>query len=228
LKIAAAVLTRNQYEHGRRDLFERTIESLKANDVDLYVIDNHSTDGTQDLVAASFRWKPYLSKTENTTSGWGTWTCCRVLAASNADVMVVSDDDMEWSAGFTESLTDWWEHAPKELVLTGGHLEPEFHWNKIQARVTYGETSGLLRASTGAASWTFNKRGYERLSAVAVALPINRQGVWDVPMCDGLQSLQWTIGQLDLAEHVGRGRSSWGNGTESMYGWDVEPVRQQL
>lgn len=228
MRIAACILTRNQYEYGRRDLFERTVESLKAAGVQLFVVDNGSTDGTDALVRSAVDWTPHCSTAENTTSGFGTYQCCRVLAATDADLCIVSDDDMEWTSGFTIPLTDWWEHAPLDLALTGGHLEPAFHWNKITEHVIYGNTHGLLRESTGAASWTFRHKTFEVIAKLAQALPINRQGIWDVPMCDGLRSLAWNIGQLDLAEHIGQGRSSWGNGTENLYGWDVEPVRAQL
>lgn len=228
MRVAAAILTRNVHEHDRRDLFERTVDSLKSAGVELYVIDNHSDDGTDELVRSAVDWTPWCSRADNTTSGFGTWLCCRVLAGTGAHVCVVSDDDMEWDAGFTAPLTDWWTHAPKDLLVTGGHLEPEFHWNAIQERVQYGDTIGLIRASSGAASWTFRSNDYDTLSTIATKFPMTRQGVWDVPVCDGIRASGYRIGQLDLAEHIGQGRSSWGNGTESMYGWDVDPVRASL
>lgn len=224
------VLTRNQYEWGRRDLFERTVTSLGEVD-ELVVVDNHSDDGTAQLVAdgaSRGEWLPYLSSDSNTTSGFGTATAMRVAKGRAADLCVVSDDDMEWKPGFRAVLEDWWGHSPSELVLTGGHLEPEFRWNRITDVVTYGTTKGLLRASTGAASWTFLSERYGQLSSALRAIPQGIQGVWDVPVCQHLRTFDWTIGQVDVAEHIGQGRSSWGNGTEQLFGWDVEPVRAQL
>jgi hypothetical protein len=228
MKIAAAVLTRNIIQHAREDLFYETIDSLRPFGVPLHVVDNGSDDGTAELVADGTDWTPYLSTDENTTSGFGTWTCCRILAGTDADLCIVSDDDMAWSAGFIVPLVDWWDHAPDDLVLTGGHLEPEYPWNAITEQTMFGSTLGLIRASTGAASWTFPKNRFARLQSVAKTLRIDRQGTWDVPMCEGLTRRMWKIGQLDLAEHRGQGRSSWGNRTEALYGWNVEPVRETL
>lgn len=226
MKTAACVLTRNQFDHERCDLFETTVESLTSVD-ELFVVDNGSTDGT-DAFIKDGPWRSYLSTNPNTTSGFGTWLCCRILAATDADLCIVSDDDMQWHDRFLEQLSAWWEHAPTDLMLTGGHLEPEFPWNTITETVTYGTTPGLIRASTGAASWTFLRKHYRALADAVRPFPIDRQGTWDVPVCNAIRDRSWRIGQVDCAGHVGRGRSSWGNGTESMYGWDVAPVRALL
>lgn len=229
VKIAAAVLTRNQFEHERRDLFDQTIDSLQVAGVDeLFVIDNGSTDGTAARVCQVVNTTTYLSSEPNTTSGFGTWLCCRIVMGWEPDICIVSDDDIVWQPDCLERLTDWWVHAPNELGLTGGHLEPEFPWNAVERIAQYGGARGLIRQSTGAASWTFPHDRYDNLARAALRLPNRRQGVWDVPMCERLRQLGLQIGQLDLAEHIGQGRSSWGNGTESMYGWDVESVRGLL
>jgi hypothetical protein len=222
MRIAACVLTYNLFDTERKDLFEQTVDTLKSGGVELFVVDNGSVDGTAKLVDRATDWKPYLSTISNTTSGSGTWTCCRLLAGSEADICVVSDDDMCWKPGFADELEAWWSAAPGPLTITGGHLEPEFFWNEILARPTYGKVPGLVRTSTGAASWTFRKEHFARLALVAAGLPINRQGHWDVPMCNGLREQNWQIGQIDLATHAGQGRSSWGNQTANLYGW--EPV----
>lgn len=229
MKIAAAVLTRNQFDHERCDLFEQTVESLTGVE-ELFVVDNGSTDGT-DAFIKDGPWRSYCSTAANTTSGYGTWLCCRILAATDADICIVSDDDMRWHDGFTEPLRAWYRWGGY-TVITGGHLEPEFFWNKIEYVESLGpadaRVTGLIRASTGAASWTFLRDKFPFIAKRVARIPIDRQGTWDVPVCKALHDDGHHIGQLDLAEHLGRGRSSWGNGTESMYGWDTAPVRALL
>lgn len=226
MKIVAAVLTFNQYANSRRDLFEQTIDSLA--DVPTYVVDNGSDDGTDRLVRSDDRWVPYRNSSPNHTCGFGTWLCCRLLAGTDADICVVSDDDMIWSDGWADRLAAWWADAPDQLLLTGGHLEPAFPWNQIVGTVHHGGVAGLLRQSTGAASWTFRNCQYMDLAGLVRTVPIDRQGTWDVPVCNKVTAAGWQIGQVDLADHAGRGRSSWGNRTETMYGWDVDQVREQL
>jgi glycosyltransferase involved in cell wall biosynthesis len=226
MKIVAAVLTYNQYENSRRDLFEQTVDSL-AN-VQTIVVDNGSTDGTDRLIASDDRWRSFRNDSPNHTCGFGTWLCCRVLAGTDADICVVSDDDMVWTDGWADRLADWWAEAPEQVILTGGHLEPAFPWNEIVGQVTFGGQAGLIRQSTGAASWTFRRRQYLDLAGQVRSVPIDRQGTWDVPVCNRLTNAGWQIGQLDLADHAGRGRSSWGNRTETMYGWNVDEIREQL
>lgn len=226
MKIVAAVLTYNQYANERRDLFEQAVESLGS--VPTYVVDNGSTDGTDRLVRSDDRWRPFVNTGSNHTCGYGTWLCCRVLAGTDADICVVSDDDMVWTDGWADRLAAWWADAPDELLLTGGHLEPDFPWNTIVGHVRYGTEQGLLRSSTGAASWTFRKRQYMDLAGMVRTVPIDRQGTWDVPVCNKITAAGWQIGQVDLADHAGRGRSSWGNRTETMFGWDTDRVRETL
>lgn len=233
MKCVAAILTRNLYKTERRDLFERTVASLRGQVDDLLVVDNNSDDGTRQLLddgQDQNEWKVYRPpNVGNTTSGYGTHYAVRLArGAENDSLCIVSDDDIEWKPEARESLEDWWTHAPSEVVLTGGHLEPEFGWNSITDTVTYGNTRGFLRASTGAASWTFLTDRYDSLRSALRLVPHGIQGTWDVPMCQHLRASGWLIGQVDLAEHIGQGRSSWGNGTESLYGWNVEPVRAQL
>lgn len=233
MKVVAAVLTWNLYETGRRDLFERTIASLRGQVDELLVVDNNSTDGTRQLLEDGQdqdEWRVYRPPhIGNTTSGYGTHFAVRLARAAETDALcVVSDDDMEWKPDARERLEDWWVHSPSEVVLTGGHLEPEFGWNSITDTVTYGTTKGFLRASTGAASWTFLTERYDLLRGALRYVPTKLQGTWDVPVCQYLRVAGWAIGQIDAAEHIGQGRSSWGNGTEQLYGWDVGPVRARL
>jgi hypothetical protein len=230
MNVVACVLTRNQYEHHRRFLFEQTIASLHAAGLRPFVLDNNSSDGTDRFVdAGGDDWIPaHAAPSSNTTSGYGTWECMRLLAGTDADVCVVSDDDMVWRPNMVDTLTEWWKHRPYRVKLTGGHIEPEFPWNETFGSTSSGQVRGLLRASTGSASWTFPRADFPILAACAQKLPIDVQGHWDVPMCRALRDMDYQVAQIDIAEHAGQGQSTWGNGAEERFGWDVDSMRARL
>lgn len=220
--IVATILCHNIFANERKDLFWQTYDSLQQPHVRVIPVDNGSSDGTQDLVRDL---GGYCSTSSNTTCGHGTNIAARVaLGVQGADVCVLSDDDMSWSDGWQERLFDWWEAAPAEIVLAGCHLEPEFPWNQILGKVSHGNQPALLRASTGAASWSFRPADWPKIGPI----PDRIQGHGDVPACQQIIAAGYQIAQLDLAVHQGSGRSTWGNQTEAKFGWDVEPVRKQM
>jgi GT2 family glycosyltransferase len=219
--IAAAVLTYNLFVHGRLDLFRQAVESLSEPGVVVIPVDNHSTDGTADVIREM---GGYCSLDELTTCGHGTNLCARVAIGTGATLCVLSDDDMWWRPGWSDHLRAWWSEAPDDVLLTGCHLEPVFPWNLIHGRIVCGGIPGLIRASTGAASWSFRADDWPRIGPV----PERRQGWGDVPACGRVWASGARVAQVDLAEHAGHGRSSWGNRTIELHGWDIEPVRRAL
>lgn len=205
MKVAACVLTHNVFEHDRRDLLDATLKTLRADrGAAVYVVDNNSTDGTAELVTEL---GGYAARDGNTTSGHGTNLCARILAGTDADICVHSDDDMEWTSGWSDQLRDWWADQPDDLVLTGCHLEPEYPWNTIRGILEHQGRRGLLRASTGAASWSYRARHRDHIFPILERV----QGWGDVPACDRLTDAGYRIAQIDLATHAGRRRSTWGN-----------------
>ena len=219
--ITVCVTTFNLDAFDRRDLFDRTWESLQAPGVTVIPVDNGSTDGTQQLVTDL---GGYCYTGPNTTCGHGTNLAARVAIGTDADLCVLSDDDMEWHPGWHERLAAWWHDAPDDLWLTGCHLEPAFPWNQIHGRLDLGGIPGLLRQSTGAASWSFRPARWPFIGPI----PQKIQGHGDVPACDRIWAAGGHIAQLDLATHLGLSRSSWGNRTHDLYGWDLDPVRRAL
>lgn len=215
MNVLAVVLSWNPTRTGRYGLLERTCETLADADR-VIVVDNGSTDGTD-----FGRWTSWRNETANTTSGYGTWCGLRIGAGSGADLVVVSDDDMVWHDGWRGRLEAFWQAAPDDVLLAGGHLEPAFFWNEIVAV----HDGWVERASTGAASWTTTRP--QQVAEYGAALRLDQQGVWDVPVCQKVREAGWRIGQLDLAEHVGE-TSTWGNGTVEQYGWAVEPIRDLI
>jgi glycosyltransferase involved in cell wall biosynthesis len=219
VKIAAAVLTFQAVTHDRVDLLLDTLDSLDEAD-ELLVVDNGSTDGSQDLVHDL---GGYVNDAPLTTSGHGTNLQARLLAATDADICVLSDDDMHWRPGWSDRLRSWWADAPDDVALTGCHIEPLFPWNKVHGTITRGGIPALVRASTGAASWSYRARHYDDIFGPA-GIPQQVQGHGDVPACDRIHDRGFRICQIDLADHRGHERSTWGNRTIERYGWDVQPA----
>lgn len=215
MRVAAAVLTHNPVKHGRLEQLDATIESLREADA-VYLIDNGSTDGFDRPVS-------YRNASTLTTSGMGTNLQARILQHDGAGLCVHSDDDVDWHPGWRERLEAWWASCPRELVLTGCHLEDQYPWNGIIGTVTYGGETGLLRESTGAATWSY------RADAVNAIFPIpsSRQGWGDVPACRRIREHGGFIGQLDLAEEANL-ESTWGNQTHDRFGRRLDNVRRLL
>lgn len=218
MKVAAAVLTFNPVRNGRLGLLADALRTLKAEADEVYLIDNGSTDG--------FDWKvSYRNTGASTTSAAGTNLQARVLAATDADVCVLSDDDMCWAPGWRTRLEAWWLAAPDDVWLTGCHIEPDFPWNTIDDdAVTFGGVRGLWRQSTGAASWSYRRTRHHDIFPIPQAL----QGHGDVPACERIRSEGGRIAQIDLATHAGHGCSTWGNRTVELYGWDTGPALERL
>lgn len=220
--IVATVLTYNLYANERADLFRAAVDSLQVPGVRVIPVDNHSTDGTADLVRDMGGW---CSTDRLTTCGHGTNIAARVaIGVPDVDLCVLSDDDMVWRNGWESRLRDWWAATPDDVILTGCHLEPEFPWNTIHDRLVCGAVPGLVRASTGAASWSFRPADWPKIGPV----PDRRQGWGDVPACERVWASGYRVAQIDLADHAGHGRSSWGNRTIELHGWDIGPVRERL
>jgi len=204
VRIAACVLTHNAFTHQRIELLERTLATLREPGVDVYLVDNNSSDDTASYVVQR---GGVAVNDGNTTSGHGTNLCARVLATVNADICVHSDDDMEWNSGWADQLRDWWRKQPDQLALTGCHLEPEYPWNRITGAIEHEGRRALLRHSTGAASWSYRPAHREAIFPI----PEERQGWGDVPACHRLTNNGYQIAQIDLASHAGRYCSTWGN-----------------
>jgi hypothetical protein len=221
VKIAACVLTYQAISTGRLEDLKRTLRSLQTAS-EVFVYDNGSTDGTQDLVES---WGGVVNTTSLHTSGHGTNMCARILASTDADICVLSDDDMTWNIDYWDVLlSNWWMEAPGDIWLTGGHLEPAYPWNEIRGQVEYGGVKGLIRTSTGAASWTYRREMTDQIFPI----PQQVQGWGDVPACDRIDERGGKVAQIDLAEHAGHGRSTWGNKTAAKYGHDLGPVRAMV
>ena len=209
MKVAVAILTHNATSTGRLALLRRCHASLLEADT-VIVVDNGSTDGSGDWV----EWLGgYAHRGSLHTSGHGTNLQARVLAGTDADICVHSDDDMIWQPGWRRKLERWWADAADDVALTGCHLEGEWPWNAITGKALFGGIPGLVRFSTGAASWSYRASMAGRIFPI----PQQVQGFGDVPACDRLGQDGFRVCQIDLATHEGA-VSTWGNLTSEKYG----------
>jgi GT2 family glycosyltransferase len=222
--VYAAVLTYKPVTHDRLALLVETVNTLAREADAVFVVDNGSGPDELAVITEALGAEPFTHDGPLHTSGHGTNLQARILvgAAQPDDICVLSDDDMVWQRGWRKTLAAWWRNAPDRLVLTGCHLEADYPWNTIRGRVEFGGVPGLLRDSTGAASWSFRARDV----ASIFPIPERVQGTGDVPACKAILNRGLLIGQLDLAEHVGG--STWGNRTVEKFGCDVDPVRAML
>jgi glycosyltransferase involved in cell wall biosynthesis len=208
MKFAVGVLTHNAILHDRFDLLKETLQSLSEAfpGVEPILLDNGSSDGTELWV--SKLGGVLLPYDENNGPGRGDRALANHLVATGADVVVLSDDDMFWKPGAMQTLERFWSKANWKVVpILGGYLEPEWPWNTPISSLDVGAVRVLLRRSAPACAWTFLPTAWNELIA-----PLVQDGFGhDFKVCEALFSRGHCVGQIDLAEHRGWGRSTYGN-----------------
>lgn len=205
VKLAAGILVHNMFQHGRFEVFQRTLDSLVSQDADmaLYVVDNGSSDDSAAYVASL---GGTLLHDPITTCGHGMNATIGILAASGCDLVVFSNDDILWQPGSLAALQRFWIEAPDDVLIASGLLEEHFPWNTARELITCGGVKGLIRDTAPGGAWTLRAKDWPRIGPVPEA-----PGWDDVPTCDRLRRKGYRVAQLDLATHVGEGISTWGN-----------------
>ncbi len=220
MKVAVGVTTRNIFENNRVDLFEKTIASLKDNagyPFLFHIVDNNSSDETGKYVLERARaigaqaFVPPKTVGANHTCGRGINMSVDFALSATPDLVVRSDDDIEWQPGWLVKIVSFWQGVEKkgtDIKLAGGHLESEFaYWSAILGKYEAGGVRAILRESTGAATWHFPAKNWWRIGPVDETY---MRGA-DVAACKRLLSGGHFVAQLDLATHLGEGRSTCGN-----------------
>jgi len=216
VKFAVGILTRNAISTLRWHLLERTGESLclAFPDTIPVVLDNGSDDGSELMEQAlhfSCQRPRHVPEDGNTSPGRGRNVLMRVLNVMcpfQSEIVVLSDDDVEWHQGAAEVLTRFWEQAPDDVVLLSCLLEPDWPWNTPREVIECGGVKALVRDSAPAAAWTFRIRDWDKIGPLTEG--VTGEGE-DFEACARLRSHGYRVAQIALATHIGEGYSQLGN-----------------
>lgn len=213
--IRVGVLTFNALSTLRDELVLRTMASIERTFPSAYaewhVLDNGSTDHSAEALAHYTKgWHYHRYRGGgHTTPGAGRNRLVRAMEPRDRDLIVLSDDDMLWRPGAALAVEELWEHAPADLVLASGLLEPVYPWSEPQGRVTIGDgLQAVQRPTVPAAAWTFPAPNWGLFGPLKESLHGDGE---DVDACKRIASAGGRVVALDLAEHIGEGYSQLGN-----------------
>lgn len=203
-RLVVAVRTWNAIQHKRLDLLDRTLASLVGSDVVL--VDNGSTDGTAEKVLSMASQVIECCVFKDLSSGLrlagrGQNLAIAVALAHRPDLVVFSDDDVEWKPGWREKLISYWHKVPDDVGIISGLYEPLWSWNAVEGLFA----EGAFRASVPGASWSFPTAYWKYIGPVPEGMD------HDLSTCRRLRKLDIRMAALDLCTHTGRGRSTHGN-----------------
>ncbi len=204
MKIAVGILTHNVMSTLRQGLLERTLISVKKAfpSADVLLLDNNSTDGSKEHVLELGGVHYYEGNGKPGTGRLGMIP----MMPNDADVIVFSDDDMEWKEGAESKLLNLWSQAPTDLAIVSGLLEPVWHWNTPRETLTLAHTNVLVRDSCPGAAWTFRAPDWGIIKKHMV-----KDFGYDHKACVALLKDGYRVAQIDLADHIGWGFSTHGN-----------------
>lgn len=222
MRVVAAVLTWRPLATKRKRLLRATVESL-ANQCPTIVFDNGSFD-EYDLDARIVKLPKLPGFPPGNTCGYG----MNKIAASlkdDADVVIMSNDDMVWRPDAVATLEELWAEAPDTLTIISGLVEPTFAladsepWNQPYGTLEVAGRRLLVRKSVPGGAWTYRTKDHHLIFPVSTF-----KGVDDVPACHKLHSLGRQVACIELAEHAGVGESTWGNASHDRH--MVTPVEE--
>lgn len=214
VSIAVGIMTHNVIAGLRHDLLVATMESAACAFLGsrITVFDNNSTDGTRELVRA---YGGVANCGGNGTPGAGRNHMLRALWMQSTDILVLSDDDMQWHADAGERLVAFFgsHDCPLRVALVSGLLEPEYPWNTPRETVSAGGMAVLIRDSCPGCAWAIPRRHLwgDRWSAMQHLRLFKDDFGYDHDYCIRLAEDGLVVGQLDLATHLGWEASTHGN-----------------
>jgi len=213
-RVFVGVLTFNAVSTLRMGLVEETAASAVTafGAESVVVFDNSSTDGSEKVWEGESRFSTCCHRAQdgNTSPGRGRNAIMRLFRRElwPRDIVVLSDDDVRWDAAAGMLLKDFWRHAPDDLVLVSGLLEPDWPWNKPRELVDHGGVKALVRDSAPAAAWSFRARDWNKIGLLREIVDDTGE---DFEACERLRALGYRVAQIPLATHIGEGYSQLGN-----------------
>ena len=204
MKIGVGVLTWNHKTTGREQMFYDTLLSLTNGGlpVDVVIVTNGSTDGTQDTV----RRLGGIVDDGNSQIWYGMTRAIEEVIARGADVVLFTADDIVYADGWATQLVAFWQDAPEEVKLCSLILEPVYPWNTIRGTLDAGGLRAILRDSVGGCSWSFRAADWPIIGPLPQVQPGE-----DLIIAQKLISQGYYIAQIDCGTHVGEEVSAWGN-----------------
>jgi hypothetical protein len=139
-------------------------------------------------------------------------------AAGPEGLVVTAQDDVVWRPGWRDRLEAFWDDAPDSVGIVSGLMEPNFPWAAPLRRVECGGVVGLERATVPGGAWTYRGRMWETMRWANEVKPSH-----DMPICERVRDAGFSLVALDLADHLGANRSTWGNNS---YG-GVSPLNRE-
>ena len=205
MRVACAVLTFNVYTLDRLDGLHTTLRTISEPGWPVFLVDNGSTDQTEDLVRRLGGWR---NPGPNRTIGEGMNCAIGAALSVKPDVVVFSNDDMRWHAGWADQLQAFWAEAPEDIAICGGLLERKvWSWNTPIAAHQIGAVRVLERATIPAGAWTFRSSKWLDIGPIPT-----QDNCWtDVPTCRKLTAAGMRLVCADWADHLAPDRSAWGN-----------------
>jgi glycosyltransferase involved in cell wall biosynthesis len=206
VKVVAWTFTQDAYKHGRDEWLRRVVTALGEAD-EVLVFDHHSEDGSPELVSSlgGVCWS-HADRNRTIGRAMNLGHQAAAVAAGEGGLVVTAQDDVVWRPGWRDRLEAFWEDAPADIGIVSGLLEPNFPWARPLARVEHGGLAGLVRETVPGGAWTYRSPMWGTMRWANEVAPSH-----DMPICGRVRAAGFRLVGVNLADHLGAGRSTWGN-----------------
>ncbi len=136
MKISVIICTYNGQKHIRRTLQSLVQQSLPASDYEIIVVNNNSTDATENLVKQFIQTHPQSNIAYYIEPSKGlSFARNKGIAVAQSPVIVYIDDDAEANATFLEAHVEVYEKN-QDAVAAGGKVIPEYSSGEVPKWLT--------------------------------------------------------------------------------------------